>query len=87
MLRALQILFGLLLLTGLTACSKLTQENYDRLKMGLSYPEVVQLLGEPDRCDATLGVKSCVWGETPKTITVRFAEDTAVFFSSEGLSP
>jgi hypothetical protein len=85
--RVLQILFGLLLLTGVAGCSQLTQENYDRLKMGMSYPEVVKLLGEPDRCDATLGMKSCIWGEAPKTITVRFAEDTAVFFSSEGLKP
>jgi hypothetical protein len=87
MSRALQSLLGILLMAGLAACSNLTQENYDRLKMGMSYPEIVKLLGEPARCDATLGVKSCVWGEAPKTITVRFAEDTAVFFSSEGLKP
>lgn len=86
MKRALHILLGILLLAGASGCSKVTQENYDQLKMGMDYPEVVKLLGEPEKCDSTLSLKSCVWGEAPKTITVRFAGDTAVFFSSEGLS-
>lgn len=83
---AFQGLLGILLLAILAGCGKLTQENYDQLKMGMSYQEVVTLLGDPERCDSTLGVKSCVWGKEPKTITVRFAGDTTVFFSSEGLS-
>lgn len=82
----LRVLWGMLLVTAMTGCSKVTQENYDRLKMGMSYPDVIALLGEPERCDSTLGIKNCMWGKEPKTITIKFAGDTTVFYSSEGLS-
>lgn len=86
MKRTLQILLAMLLLAGVAGCSKVTQENYDQLQMGMDYQAVVKLLGEPEQCDSALSIKSCVWGKAPKTIIVRFAGDTAIFFSSEGLN-
>lgn len=69
----------------LVACSKVTRENYQKLELGMSWQEVVQLLGEPDRCEALLNAKSCVWQEGDKSITVRFIGDEVILFSSEGL--
>lgn len=34
----------------LTACSKINQENYSKLKAGMSKAEVEQLLGTPAEC-------------------------------------
>ncbi|BCX81629.1 hypothetical protein MIT9_P1207 [Methylomarinovum caldicuralii] len=73
------------LLLTLAACSKVTPENYDKLELGMTWQEVVQLLGEPDRCEAVLNAKSCTWQEGERKITVRFIGDQVVLFSSEGL--
>ncbi|HEB78801.1 MAG TPA: DUF3862 domain-containing protein [Methylothermaceae bacterium] len=82
---AMRITIIALFLLTLTACSKVTRENYQKLELGMSWQEVVQLLGEPDQCEALLNAKSCVWREGDKSITVRFIGDEVILFSSEGL--
>ena len=73
---------SLLLLVG---CSKLTVENYDRLKVGMSYAEVTALLGKPDECSDAMVVRNCRWGSYTKYATVNFVADKAVLFNAEGL--
>ncbi|MCK4502930.1 MAG: DUF3862 domain-containing protein, partial [Desulfuromonadales bacterium] len=45
----------------LSGCNKVTKENYDKIKMGMSYNEVVQLIGTPEGCLEALGISSCAW--------------------------
>ncbi|HHO47709.1 MAG TPA: outer membrane protein assembly factor BamE [Desulfobacteraceae bacterium] len=78
------IIIALLLFT-LAACSRVTQENYRRLQVGMEYSEVTAILGEPSRCDSVLTAKTCDWGKKERMITVRFVGDKAVFFSSKGI--
>ncbi|BCS97814.1 lipoprotein [Desulfoluna limicola] len=66
-------------------CSKLTNDNYNQLEVGMSYDEVVSLIGKADDCASTMGMKSCTWGNVAKHIKVQFAGDTVVLFSSKGL--
>jgi len=75
------------LAVGLVAagCSKLTPENYAKLKPGLTYGEVTAILGSPSRCDDLLGFKSCRWGDDSRNITVRFAGDQVVLYSAENV--
>lgn len=75
-------LFGAL---ALAACSKLTPENYDRLKLGMSYPEVKAILGDPAACNDLLTVKSCTWGDEKRYISVNFVADQVVLFNSSNL--
>lgn len=86
-LAAASLLGALLLL--LSACSKVTQENYDKLTMGMKYSEVVELLGEPDSCKELMQIKQCVWGNASKedesTISINFVGNNVVLFSSAGL--
>ena len=77
------IIFTLALL--LAACSQLTVENYDKLKIGMPYTEVKQLLGTPARCIDLLGVKSCTWGDDKRYITVNFLGDQVVIFNAENI--
>ncbi len=79
---ALMIAACLLMTAG---CSKLTTENYDQIKIGMSYGEVVALLGKADECGGAMGIKNCRWGDDEKNIVVNFAGDKVVLFSSEGL--
>lgn len=67
------------------ACSKVTQDNYRKLQVGMEYSEVTKILGEPSRCDSVLSAKSCDWGKKDRMITIRFVADTVVFFSSKGM--
>lgn len=77
-----------LLLAGLllTACgSQLSLENYNKLKSGQSYDEVKKIVGEPARCDETLGVRSCVWGDEQRGISINFVAGQAVLLSARNL--
>ena len=70
---------------SLTACGKINKENYDKLSAGMEFKEVTNLIGSPDNCETTLGVKSCIWGDDKKYIKVSFAFDKATVFSNKGL--
>lgn len=76
------ILASLLLAVG---CSKLTKENYDKLKVGQGYEEVVGILGEADECSGAIGIKNCRWGGDKKYIKVKFVGNKVVLFSGQGL--
>ena len=78
-------LFCMLSILAISGCSKVTRENYDKLKVGMEYAEVVQILGEPGSCESLLAAKNCVWGKDPKTISVRLIGDKVILFSSSGL--
>jgi len=73
----------------LAACSKVTQENYDKLTMGMKYSEVIELLGEPDSCKELMQIKQCAWGDASKedapSISINFIGNNVVLFSSSGL--
>lgn len=78
-------IFLAILATLIFGCSRLTQENYDKLKMGMEYKEVVSLLGKPDNCSNTLVAKNCMWGNEQKNITVSFIGDQIILYSSKSI--
>ena len=78
--------FLLLVLMTAFGCSKITQDNYDRLSVGMDYKEVLEILGEPDECTSLLNAKNCIWGDSEKNITIKIIADKVVFLSSRGLS-
>lgn len=80
-LAALFIIFFLVVV----ACSRLTMENYKKIKAGMSYDEVVNVLGKPDKCDDVIGMRKCIWGDEKKSITVSFVGDKALLFSAENI--
>ncbi len=81
-IRTIVLLVSVVMLFG---CSKLTMDNYSKIKTGIEYSAVVQLLGKPDSCSEALFVKSCVWGNEQKNITVNFLGDKAVLSSSRNI--
>jgi hypothetical protein len=71
---------------ALTGCSKLNKENYDKIKIGMSYEKVVGVLGKPDTCEEPLlKTKSCMWGASDKQIEIKFAGDIVAWRSSKGI--
>lgn len=66
-------------------CSKLTPDNYARLKVGMSYGEVTAILGTPAACDDVVGLKSCRWGDDKRHVAVRFAGDSVLLYSAENI--
>ncbi|MDH3837327.1 MAG: DUF3862 domain-containing protein [Desulfobacteraceae bacterium] len=76
-------MFSLLALTG---CSNVNKENYDKIKIGMSYEEVVGVLGKPNTCeDPVLKTKNCMWGSSDKQIKIKFVADTVAWRSSKGI--
>ncbi|MCF8049768.1 MAG: protein kinase [Desulfobacterales bacterium] len=76
------ILFVLLLFLG---DGSVTKEKYSQLRMGMTYSEVTDILGNDDECRVELGIKNCVWGSEGKNIKVTFIADKAISFSNKGL--
>ncbi|HJV27160.1 MAG TPA: hypothetical protein VJ673_15850 [Aromatoleum sp.] len=66
-------------------CNRLTVENYDKIRVGMRYEEVKQVLGAPDKCSDVLAVKTCKWGNDERHIQVNFVADQVVLFTSENL--
>jgi hypothetical protein len=67
-------------------CSKVSKENYDKIKIGMSYEEVVGVLGKPNTCeDLVLKTKSCMWGSSEKQIKIKFVGDIVAWRSSKGI--
>ena len=79
------ILFVVSSLLFCLGCSRVTQENYDKLSVGMDYAEVVKILGEPSECKSILNAKNCTWGDSSKRITVKLIANKVVFLTSEGL--
>lgn len=69
----------------LAACSPLSVENYNKLKVGMSYDEVKQILGPPAKCSDVLGVKHCSWGDAQRHVDVNFVGDQVLIFSAENI--
>ena len=69
----------------LAACNKVNQENFSRLKPGMSRVEVEQLLGAPAECAGALGFSSCTWGDERSFISIQFGDDKVLVFSGAGL--
>jgi len=81
--KILVLLLSALLL--IVACSKLTPENYSKIKMSMPYDQVVELIGKPDQCDGAMGIKDCTWGGKKKQINVKFLNENVIFFTATGL--
>ena len=80
-----RLLVVTLILLIIAGCSKLTMENYDKLKIGMEYKEVVKTIGSPGKCSDVMGVRNCEWGNEKKSINVTFAGDKVLFFTGNGL--
>jgi hypothetical protein len=74
-----------LLVLLLAACSKLTQENYARVQTGMTLDEVSAILGRPDSCSETLGVKKCTWGDEQRHININFVADKVLLSNAKNL--
>ncbi len=80
--RYLLITALVLLLSG---CSKVTKENYDKIKSGMTYDEVVQILGKPEGCSETLGISNCEWKDNDAMISITFISNQVTIAVAEGL--
>jgi outer membrane protein assembly factor BamE (lipoprotein component of BamABCDE complex) len=69
----------------LSACSKVTAENYAKIGVGMAYADVTAILGSPASCNDTVGFKVCRWGDDKRSITVRFAADKVVLHSADNI--
>ncbi|THF60950.1 hypothetical protein [Pseudothauera rhizosphaerae] len=83
--RAAHLLLFAALALPLAACSKVTADNYSRLKPGMAYEDVRGILGKPDKCSDLLAARSCTWGDDKSYISVTFVGDQAVLFQSENI--
>jgi outer membrane protein assembly factor BamE (lipoprotein component of BamABCDE complex) len=80
---SVMLVLALCLLT--VACENLSQENYNKIKVGMSLQEVEKLLGSSPTCDSAVGMKNCTWGTADKHVKVQFVADKVALHSAKGL--
>jgi hypothetical protein len=88
MIRSTVILPILLIISlGLlvVGCDRLSQEKYDKIKVGMTFQEVEKLLGSSPSCDSAVGMKNCTWGTAEKHVKVQFVADKVALHSAKGL--
>jgi hypothetical protein len=75
---------GLILILVLCAClaacgSKLTQENFDKIKTNMTFEEVKALLGEPTETSSVgiggLSGTQALWKDKDAAITIQFVNN------------
>jgi hypothetical protein len=69
----------------ITACSKINQDNYSKITVGMNKAEVEKLLGTPTDCSGAIGLSSCTWGDKETYISIQYAGDKVVVFAGHGL--
>ena len=79
------VLATIVLCAGLSACDRVTTENYDKLEVGMPYAEVVDILGEPAECTAVVNTKSCRWGKEGKYIDAKIVGESVIFLTAKGV--
>jgi acid phosphatase class B len=80
-----RVITVVLLALAVASCSKVTVDNYNKLKTGMTYSEVERILGAPSKCSDVLTVRSCIWGDDKRHITVNFVADQAILYTSENI--
>lgn len=80
------LLSCLVLLCG---CSRITEENYVKINVGMSQQEVEAILGKPDECSGikmlVLSAQKCTWSSGKHEITISFVAEKVVAASASGL--
>lgn len=85
MQRWLKVVTVVLGIVSLSACSRVTLANYEKLKVGMSYEEVKGILGDPEKCSELLVVTQCSWGDSTRGVSANFMADKLVTHSSSNL--
>jgi hypothetical protein len=78
-------LFALLVALIVVACSKVNQENFLKIREGMSEEEVIAILGRPNESNSVnvLGISGTAsrWVAGDTVITVRFVNSQVAFKS------
>jgi hypothetical protein len=74
-----KILFLMVICFLLFACSRITQENFEKIKPGMTSKEVMAILGEPTSSDSVniAGVSgtASIWKDRHAEIDIQFLND------------
>ncbi|EWH11555.1 hypothetical protein DS2_03565 [Catenovulum agarivorans DS-2] len=83
MFRRLGLIVALLFICS--GCSKVTADNYNKIKVGMALEEVETIIGAPDECSEVIGTKQCMWGDNKRNIKITFVADVATLTLQNGL--
>ena len=74
-----------LLLLFLSGCSNLTKETYDKIEIGMSYAQVIDILGKATECNTLAGMSDCTWGDEKRYVKVKFITDKVMLMHAQGI--
>ncbi|OGT57726.1 MAG: hypothetical protein A3F14_04880 [Gammaproteobacteria bacterium RIFCSPHIGHO2_12_FULL_43_28] len=94
MLKISSKLFAILCLClAMTACSRITQDNFNKVRPNMTMQEVTAILGTPTSSESIdiggISGTSAIWEKDDIQITIQFLNDKVLLknFSKKGSSP
>lgn len=69
----------------LGGCTSLTKANYDKIQGGMTYNEVVAIIGKPDQCTEVLALSNCGWTSGDASVNVSFIGGKVTLTTATGL--
>ena len=51
----------------------------------MSFEEVSAIIGNPEKCDENLGIKSCSWSQGESLVTANFVGGQAILLNASNL--
>jgi hypothetical protein len=71
---------------SLAACSKVSLENYEKIKIGMDKTELETILGSADNCVEKTLYTHCIWGDDTKHIEITLVSNTVTLYSKHGVT-
>lgn len=69
----------------LGGCTTLTKANYDKIQGGMTYDEVVAIIGKPDQCTEVFALSNCSWTSGDTSVNVSFIGGKVTLTTGTGL--
>ena len=69
----------------LVGCNKLTQENYNKLSVGMNRAKVEQIFGKPDSCQNVMMATNCTWTNKEANLQVQFVDNDVITYFSKNI--
>ncbi|AWM80461.1 hypothetical protein DKL61_08865 [Gammaproteobacteria bacterium ESL0073] len=85
MSKKLTLLIGLTCFLFLTGCNKLTQENYNKLQMGMERSKVESIFGKPSDCQNIMSATSCNWSQGDASLKIQFVDNKVVTYFANNI--
>lgn len=69
----------------LAGCNKLTQDNYNKLEVGMERSKVESIFGKPSDCQNIMLATNCNWNQGDANLKIQFVNNKVVTYFANNI--